>query len=106
MLLSFRAGRPVDTPSADTIADGIGVRVAIPYAVRHLQNLLADVVQVTDEEILAAMRALHAATGIMAEPAGAAGLAAILRGGHAGPVGTLICGANVTDQQRRDWYGG
>lgn len=105
MQLSFRAGRAMDTERAATIADGIGVRVSIPYAVHHLQPLLADVVAVADEEILAAMRALHRATGIMAEPSGAAGLAAILRGGHAGPVGTVICGANTTAEQKREWYG-
>ena len=33
MTLSFRAGRPIDTGSAATYADGIATRVAIPQAV-------------------------------------------------------------------------
>lgn len=106
MALSFRAGEVVPTARADTIADGIAVRIPVPEAVGWLEDTIDDVVLVNDEQILEAMRFAHETWGRLVEPAGAAGLAAILAEAAAlkgSRVATLLCGANLTDEQIRSW---
>ena len=46
MTLSWRAGRPIDTDSAATYADGIASRVAIPRAVELMTGRVDDMVTV------------------------------------------------------------
>ncbi|EKV29541.1 Threonine dehydratase [Caenispirillum salinarum AK4] len=76
---SFAAGRPVTGAPADTMADGLAVRGAIPEALAIATAGAARVVEVTDAEIEAAMRLLFEATHNVAEGAGAAALAALAR---------------------------
>ncbi len=76
---SFRAGRPVPGESADTVADGMAVRVPDPEAFAEMRRGLADLVEVEEEEIIAAMRHYWTDTHNLAEGAGAAPLAALLR---------------------------
>jgi threonine dehydratase len=96
--LSVEAGLPVDAPATTRIADGMACRVADPTALGHIRRGVARIVQVTDDEVEDAMRALFSDTHNAAEGAGAAGLAAMLkerdrlRGRKAGFV---LCGANV-----------
>ncbi|MFV3128867.1 threonine ammonia-lyase [Niveispirillum sp. KHB5.9] len=63
---------------ADTIADGIAVRVPIQYAVDSLRRVLDGAVMVPDQAIIRAMDLLQQHLGLVVEPAGAAGLAALL----------------------------
>jgi threonine dehydratase len=105
---SWRAGTVVTTEAADTIADGIAVRVPIPEALRDLQGIIDDIWLVDDATIVSAMRLVHAAEGIVLEPAGAVGVAALLANGGAWKgrlVATVLCGANVTEAQREHWFG-
>jgi threonine dehydratase len=54
----------------------------------------------------AAMRSLFYEAGLLVEPAGAAGLAAIGQRGRefsGGRVATILTGGNLTEQQIRDW---
>ena len=77
--LSFEAGRPISVNSVDTLADGIAVRVPDQ---RALDNILAGaerVVSVSEDEILAAMRHYFSDTHNVAEGAGAAQLAALIK---------------------------
>ena len=76
--LSFQAGRPVSTPRADTFADGVATRVPVAEAVEVINREVARVVTVSDAAILQAQRLLLRLTHNLAEPAGAAGLAALL----------------------------
>ena len=105
MALSWQSRRPVSAPS-DTIADGIAVRVPVPEAVALMENTVDEVMLVSDDEIRAAMRSLFYDAGLLVEPAGAAGLAAIaqrrqeLSGKR---VATILTGGNLTEQQVRDW---
>ncbi|HET7421427.1 MAG TPA: pyridoxal-phosphate dependent enzyme [Candidatus Dormibacteraeota bacterium] len=105
MALSFAARRSITAPSA-SIADGIAVRVPVPEAVATMLDVVDDVMLVSDDEMLAAMRALHGDAGLVVEPAGAAGVAAIARtaerfeGMH---VAAIVTGGNLTEQQLRDW---
>jgi threonine dehydratase len=105
MALSFESRRSIDAPSS-SIADGIAVRVPIPEAVATMLQVVDEVMLVTDDEMLAAMRALHADAGLVIEPAGAAGVAAIARTAEMFSgmrVATILTGGNVTEQQARDW---
>lgn len=103
---SWRLGRLVFPPAIDTIADGIGVRVPIREAVDDMRGLVDDVHLVEDQAIIAAMRLLFRVAGLVAEPSGAAGLAAILsRPDHFRNrrVATIICGGNLTGEQITAW---
>jgi threonine dehydratase len=77
--LSFEAKRPVSTETVNTIADGMACRVPDPGALQIILNGLSRMVTVTDEEIRAAIRFLFADTHNVAEGAGAAPLAALLK---------------------------
>jgi len=103
---SWRTGRIVEYERITTIADGIGVRVPVPEAVADMQGTVDDVVLVSDESILAAMQLLHQHLGVVVEPSGAVGIAAILedRARFADQlVATILCGGNLTPQQMSEW---
>ncbi|MCC6927681.1 MAG: pyridoxal-phosphate dependent enzyme [Gemmatimonadaceae bacterium] len=99
---SWRRHAVIETATADTIADGIAVRVPIAEAVDDLQGIVDDIVLVDDDTTLQAMRLLFAHLGIVVEPAGAVGVAAIMgdRARYAGGrVATILCGGNLTAEQ-------
>lgn len=103
---SWRTGTFVFPPSISTIADGIGVRVPIPEAVEDMKGIVDDVLLVEDRDIITAMRLLFRTAGLLAEPSGAAAIAALLaqpdrfRGTH---VAAIICGSNLTEEQVKAW---
>lgn len=105
--LSWHAQKAVETDNVETFADGIAIRTPVWSAVQHMLTVVDDFVLVNDTEILAAMRALHATTGIVSEPSGAAGVAAIIKDaslrGLSKPA-SLICGANVPREKIPDWF--
>jgi threonine dehydratase len=78
MLRSLEAGRPVPG-KATTIADGMAIELPVPAALELLPRCVDEFVEVDDEEIAAAMRLLLDGAGVLAEPAGAAGVAALMR---------------------------
>jgi len=96
--LSFAAGKPVATASADTIADGVACRVPEPAAVEIINRYAERIVTVTEEEIASAMCHYFTDTHNVAEGAGAAPLAALIkeRTRMAGRrVGLVLSGGNV-----------
>lgn len=106
MALSWRAGRVVETPSADTIADGVAVRIPVPEALAAMRALVDEVLLVDDAAIRRAMRLAFATLGLVVEPAGAIGLAALLAHGgryRGRRLATVLCGGNVTADQAREW---
>lgn len=106
---AWRSGRLEAFERIDTIADGIGVRVPVPEALDDLAGVVDDVLLVDDAAMLAAMRLAHAQLGLVLEPSGAAGLAALLaeparfRGRL---VATVLCGGNLTPEQIGAWLAG
>jgi threonine dehydratase len=76
---SFHAHRPVSTPSVDTIADVLAVRVPVPESVARLVELVDDMVLVDDEDLIRAMRLAADTLGVLLEPGGAAAIAALQR---------------------------
>ena len=95
---SIAAGRVVEAPVTTRLADGMACRVADQAALDILRPHLDHVVQVSDDEVAAAMRHLFTDTHNVAEGAGAAALAAALqeraslRGQN---VGLALTGGNV-----------
>ena len=96
--LSFDAGEPVSTNSADTVADGMACRVPVAEALEIIHAGAERIVQVSDEEILDAMAHYLTDTHNLAEGAGAAPLAALLNEKErmAGKkVGLILTGGNA-----------
>jgi threonine dehydratase len=77
--LSMRAGRPISTNTADTIADGMAVRIPSPEALAIIKGGAERIVSVSDKEISTAMGIYFTDTHNIAEGAGAAALAALLQ---------------------------
>ena len=106
MVESWRSGRLVSHDRIETVADGIGVRVPVPQALKDMRDLVDDAVLVSEEAIFGAMKLVHRHAGVVAEPSGAVGVAAVLerpdlfRGRL---IGTIICGGNLTADQMREW---
>jgi threonine dehydratase len=80
--LSFAAGAPVSTNSADTMAGGLAVRVPDPEALEIIRSGAARILTVTEAEIRRAMRITFSDTHNVAEGAGAAALAGALQERH------------------------
>jgi threonine dehydratase len=77
--LSFAAKAPVSTNSADTMADGVACRVPDPRALAAILAGADRIVTVSEAAIGDAMRHLYTDTHNLAEGAGAAALAAVLK---------------------------
>jgi threonine dehydratase len=94
---SFAARRPIETETANTLADGMAVRVPVPAALEVIGTGAARIVEVDDAEVEAAMRAYFADTHQVAEGAGAAPLAAMLKEGDRAGARTalILSGGNV-----------
>lgn len=95
---SFRAGRVVAAPVSTQLADGMACRIADEEALAIVRREADDILTVTDEEVGEAMRILFADTHNVAEGAGAAGLAALVKDrGRAGSgsAGFALTGGNV-----------
>ncbi|MEX2282288.1 MAG: threonine/serine dehydratase [Gemmatimonadota bacterium] len=74
------ANEIVRLESIQTIADGLAAPMSGDIVMEHIRQLVDDVVLVSDEEIKDAVRTLLVRCKFMVEPAGAAGLAALLNG--------------------------
>lgn len=96
---ALAAGRPVDVEVGGIAADSLGARrvgdLAFALARAHVER----VVLVEDEAIRAAQRALWEAVRVVAEPGGAAALAAVTSGAYRPAAGervaVVVCGGNT-----------
>lgn len=77
--LSFAAGRPIAAETSPSIADGMACRVPNAEALEIIRAGVSRIVTVDDSEIRSAMRHLFTDTHNVAEGAGAAALAALLK---------------------------
>jgi threonine dehydratase len=102
-LLSWERGEPVSTNRVDTIADGMACRVPSADAFAMIRRGASRIVAVSDQAILEAIGIIFSDTHQVAEGAGAAPLAALLkeRDRMAGKrVGLIVSGGNID----RDLY--
>ena len=104
--LSFAAGTVVSTNSSNTLADGMATRVPDAEALAIIRKGASHIVQVTDDEVAAAIRHLWTDTHNLAEGAGAAPLAAA----HQEKtklarkrVGLVLTGGNIDLELFRSW---
>ena len=99
MTRSLEAGEPVRLERVDTVADGLAAPFAGRHNLAHVQRLVERVAVVSDAEILGAMRLILERCKVLAEPAAASSVAALLSGGIDVPRGaTVVCvlsGGNV-----------
>jgi threonine dehydratase len=97
---ALKAGQPVDAPTGGVAADSLAPRRVGNIMFGIAQRYVKDAVLVPDEAIKQAQGLLWDRLRVVAEPGGAAALAALLSGRYVpGPderVGVLLCGANTT----------
>ena len=96
--LSFAQRRIVEAPAQTQIADGLACRKPAPQAMEIIWDNVARIVEVSDEEITAAMRFYFQDTHNVAEGAGAAPLAAAIQEKHQNKqkrIGLVLSGGNV-----------
>lgn len=96
---ALAAGRPVEVAISGVAADALGAsRIGTPNF-EIARTLVRQSVLVTDDAVRAAQRTLWEDLRVIAEPAGATGLAALLSGAYVPAaderVATLVCGANT-----------
>lgn len=94
---SFAAGERVSVPAAQTIADGLTVTQPGERTWEINRRAVAEVVAVTDDEIVDAMRWAFEHLHVVVEPSGAVGIAALRTGRVAGPgrTGVVLSGGNI-----------
>lgn len=93
---TFRTGVLHRVHNPDTIADGLRTPSLGEVTWPLIRTHVADMVTVSEEEIIAAMRFLWSRMKLVVEPSGAVGLAGLLaRSPEAGRVGVIISGGNV-----------
>jgi threonine dehydratase len=84
----------IDVPR--TIADGLQTNAPGALTFPVIQERVDEIVTVTDEQLVEAMRFAFERLKLVVEPSGAAGLAAVLAGAVRGRrVGVVISGGNV-----------
>ena len=106
--LSFAAGKIVTTETANTRADGMATRIPDEDAFALIRKGASRIVQVTDDEVAAAIHAYWTDTHNLAEGAGAAALAAALQDKSklkGKRVGLVLSGGNIDFDLFRRWVG-
>jgi threonine dehydratase len=96
--LSFAAGKVVPHAADTKIADGLACRLPVEEALAVMLKHVDHIVEVSDEEIRSAMRAVYEDTHNIAEGAAAAAIAAVLkerRQVEGKRVGAVLTGGNV-----------
>ena len=79
MRMSIDAGRPIRTEAPRTIAGGLAISEPIAASFDRVRALVDELVLVDDDDIRAAMVVIADTLGVLVEPSGAAGVAAVRR---------------------------
>lgn len=100
MFDAFGAGRVVPSPDLPTVCDGLAGETE-PEVYRAVHSVLDDLRLVEERLVPAAIRELYLREGIVAEGAGAVGVAALLAGTwrHEGPVAVVVSGGNIDGER-------
>ena len=103
--LSLRSGRLISTNSADTIADGLACRVPNDAALDIIKKGVSRIVEVSESQIRFAIRCFFTDTHNVAEGAGAATLAAVLKEKQkmeSKRVAVILTGGNIDNSVYQD----
>jgi threonine dehydratase len=104
---SFAVGEIVAIDVPRTIADGLQTHAPGEHTWEVASRLVDEIVTVTDEQIVAAMRFAFERLKLVIEPSGAVGLAAVREGIVDGPsIGIVISGGNVSAERFAELLGG
>ncbi|MBK5278776.1 MAG: pyridoxal-phosphate dependent enzyme [Bacteroidia bacterium] len=106
MVESWQSGTLINHDIVNTIADGIAVRLPVAQALEDMKGLVDEAILVKEESIVTAMKLIHTHCGIVVEPSGVVGVAAILEHPdrfRGQTVGAVICGGNLTQEQMDNW---
>lgn len=106
--LSFAADKIVTTETSNTLADGMATRIPDPDAFAIIHKGASRIVQVSDDEVAAGIRAYWTDTHNLAEGAGAAALAAAIQDKsklQGKRVGLVLSGGNIDFDLFRRWVG-
>jgi threonine dehydratase len=99
MSRALESGAPVRLETVDTIADGLSAPFTGESNLAIVQTLVDDVILVSDDEIANALRIILDRTKLLAEPAAAASVAALLTGKAGVPAGAqtvaILTGGNI-----------
>ena len=97
---SWRSGHVLTTETANTIADGLATTTPTAANVTAIRELVDDMVLVSENAMLDAMRWLRENDDVVAEPAGAAPIAALRISAKplTGPVVAIVSGGNVAPE--------
>jgi len=98
MVESIRDRRITEITKSDTIADGIAVRKPSETTLKIVNELVDDVITVTDDEISHSIFMLLERSKLVIEPAGAVGLAALLNNKinvEGKKIGVVLSGGNI-----------
>lgn len=99
MTRSLAAGHPVTLDRVSTMADGLMAVRPGDLTFAHVRALVDEVITVSEEEIVDAVRMLAGESKIVAEPSGAAAVAGAMRLAPAGSPGVhvaIVSGGNVS----------
>ncbi len=97
--LSFKEGRPVRLEKMETVADALTLMEPDPEVFSYLYERLEKVVTISEKDIIRTMKTLFDEYRVIAEPGGAAPLAAMLRENSEDPSAAIISGGNISPQE-------
>lgn len=106
MTRALAEGKSVRLEKIETVADGLSAPYAGERNLKIVRQLVDDVVLVTDEEIIGAVRLLLERAKLLVEPAGAAGTAALLNGkipGAGKKTVLVLSGGNLSLDRLKPW---
>ena len=96
---SYDAGKPLDTVSVRTIADGIAVRDTSPVTLEYILKYVDAFESVCEDEIASAILFLLEKQKVLVEGAGSVGVAALLHGKlnlpRGSKIGIVLSGGNI-----------
>ncbi|HET6769817.1 MAG TPA: pyridoxal-phosphate dependent enzyme [Chitinophagaceae bacterium] len=105
-ILSLKNGRIEKAPFVKTIADGLLTTLGDKtFAI--IREYVKDILTVSDEEIIAAMRLVYERMKIVVEPSGVVPLAALLKNKNlftGKKVGVIFSGGNVELKKLGEWF--
>ncbi|HZB02859.1 MAG TPA: pyridoxal-phosphate dependent enzyme, partial [Actinomycetota bacterium] len=95
---SLEAGRRIRIDPPRTIADGLQAHIPGELTFELNRRLVDEIVTVTDDQILEAMRFLFERMKLVVEPSGAVGVAALMarRIPRVEDVGVILSGGNIS----------
>ncbi|RVE84400.1 hydroxyectoine utilization dehydratase EutB [Sinorhizobium meliloti] len=111
MKASLTAGKPIQVEERRSFADALGGGIGLDnnLTLRLCQQLLDDVILLTEEEIAAGIRYAYHEEREVLEGSGAVGIAALISGkiGHlSGPVAVVLSGRNIAMDLHRQILNG